>query len=91
MLDQFHACGEFARQQNIRTCFHPDQFVVLNSPKEEVVSRSIEELEYQAEVAEWIGADVVNIHGGGSLRGQITSIGNFSRNFERLSDRVRRD
>ena len=28
--------------------------------------KSIQELEYQGEVAEWIGADVMNIHGGGA-------------------------
>ena len=32
----------------------------------DVVEKSIEELEYQAEVAEWVRADVINIHGGGA-------------------------
>ena len=27
--------GAFARAANLRTCFHPDQFVVLNSPRPE--------------------------------------------------------
>ncbi|MCA9042432.1 MAG: UV DNA damage repair endonuclease UvsE, partial [Planctomycetaceae bacterium] len=51
----FQQCGEFSRQNGLRTCFHPDQFVVLNSPREDVVARSVLELEYQSEVAEWIG------------------------------------
>ena len=74
IIRQFLACGEFARGQNIRTCFHPDQFVVLNSPRGEVVDRSIAELEYQSEVAEWVGADVVNIHGGGAYGDKQTAL-----------------
>ena len=66
IVAQYRKCGAFAKAAGIRTCFHPDQFVVLNSPRPDVVEKSIAELEYQAEVAHWIGADVVNIHGGGA-------------------------
>jgi UV DNA damage endonuclease len=82
IIQRFQQCGEFAREHGVRTCFHPDQFVVLNSPRAEVVDRSVAELEYQAEVAEWVGADVVNIHGGGAY-------GDKTSNLSRLSDRVR--
>ncbi len=67
IIRRLKKCGEFVRKHNLRTCFHPDQFVVLNSQRPEVVEASIRELEYQAEVAEWVGADVVNVHGGGAF------------------------
>ena len=67
IISRFRDCGAFARVNAVRTCFHPDQFVVLSSTRPEVVSASIAELEYQAEVAEWVGADVMNIHGGGAF------------------------
>lgn len=85
----FQECGSFAREQNIRTCFHPDQFVVLNSPRPDVVTRSIEELEYQSEVAEWVNADVVNIHGGGGYGDKPAALKRFAKNLKRLSRRVR--
>jgi UV DNA damage endonuclease len=85
----FKACGEFATDHRLRTCFHPDQFVVLNSPRSEVVAASIQELEYQAQVAEWIGADVVNIHGGGAYGDKPRALADFARNLDRLSSRVR--
>ena len=66
IVRRFRECGAFASSPSLRTCFHPDQFVVLNSTRPEVVEASIRELEYQAEVAEWVGADVVNVHGGGA-------------------------
>jgi len=86
---RFQQCGEFARQHDVRTCFHPDQFVVLNSQKPEVVEASIRELEYQSEVAEWIGADVVNIHGGGAFGDKTKALADFARSVDRLSARAR--
>ncbi len=48
----------------MRTTFHPDQFVIPNSPNPDVVKKSIAELEYKAQVARWVNADVINIHAG---------------------------
>ncbi|MGY8770594.1 MAG: UV DNA damage repair endonuclease UvsE [Pirellulales bacterium] len=89
IIRQFRACGDFARDHQIRTSFHPDQFVVLNSPRPDVVDRSIAELEYQSEIAEWVGADVVNIHGGGGYGDKPNALARFAQNLNRLSDRVR--
>lgn len=88
IIRRFEACGRFAKKHKLRTCFHPDQFVVLNSQKPEVVESSIRELEYQAEVAEWIGADVINIHGGGAYGDKSKALADFVRNLGRLSTRV---
>jgi UV DNA damage endonuclease len=89
IVERFKQCGEFARKHKLRTCFHPDQFVVMNSPRADVVDKSIEELEYQSEVAEWVNADVVNIHGGGAYGDKRKALDDFARNLDRLSERVR--
>lgn len=89
IVQRFRQCGEFAKQHGLRTCFHPDQFVVLNSPRVEVVESSLRELEYQSEVAEWVGADVVNIHGGGAYGDKPKALADLVRNIDRLSDRAR--
>ena len=65
ITDAFRACGQFAKQHDIRTTFHPDPFILLSSPDPEVTRKSVLDLEYQAEVASWINADVINIHAGG--------------------------
>lgn len=90
IVGRFKACGQFAKKHRLRTCFHPDQFVVLNSPSPDVVKSSIRELEYQAEVAEWVGADVVNIHGGGAYGNKRQALGEFQRNLGRLSSSARK-
>jgi UV DNA damage endonuclease len=66
IIARFRECGAFARANNLRLSFHPDQFVVLNSPTPSTVAHSLAELAYQAEVAEWVGADTLNVHGGGA-------------------------
>ena len=89
IVHRFKECGEFVRQHGMRTCFHPDQFVVLNSPRADVVAKSIQELEYQAEVAEWVAADVINVHGGGAYGDKQQALEDFARTVNRLSHRVR--
>jgi UV DNA damage repair endonuclease len=44
--------GETARQNNVRLSFHPDQFA---SDRPEVVNKSIEEFEYHADMARFMG------------------------------------
>jgi UV DNA damage endonuclease len=89
IVKRFEACGQFARSAGLRTMFHPDQFVVLNSPRPEVVEQSIRELEYQAQVSEWIGADVINIHCGGAYGDKRAALERFAANLDRLSAPVR--
>lgn len=85
----FRNCGALAAAFHIRTSFHPDQFVVLNSARADVVRKSVDEIEYQAEIAEWVGADVVNIHAGGAYGNKKRALDHFSRNVDLLSDRAR--
>lgn len=90
IIRRFKACGRFVKKHKLRACFHPDQFVVLNSQRPEVVDSSVRELEYQAEVAEWVRADVINIHGGGAFGDKQKALDEFARNLDRLSTRARK-
>lgn len=77
-----------ATQGNLRLTLHPDQFVVLNSPHRHVVDNAILELEYHGLLAEWVGADVINLHGGGGYGDKRAALQRFAENFARLSPRV---
>lgn len=85
----FRECGRLVRGLGLRTSFHPDQFVVLNSTRPEVVTASLAEIEYQAEVAEWIGADTINIHAGAAGDSKQQALERLARALDRLSDRAR--
>jgi UV DNA damage repair endonuclease len=51
----FAPIGETARRLDVRLSFHPGQFCVLASENPGIVERSIEEFEYHASMAEWMG------------------------------------
>jgi UV DNA damage endonuclease len=72
----------FAGDNNIRMTFHPDQFILLNSPSPSVTGASIKELISQAELAAIVGADVITIHAGGGY-------GNKKEALKRLAGRIK--
>lgn len=69
--------GETARKNNVRLSFHPDQFCCVASDSDAIVSKSIEELEYHASMARWMGYGKskldfkINVH----LSGRRKSLG----------------
>lgn len=87
-LSQFAVVNLLAQKLDVRLSFHPDQFVILNSPKPEVVNNSLSELEYHGQAADLIGADVINIHGRGGYGDKDAALKRFSTNFKRLSPQV---
>jgi UV DNA damage endonuclease len=89
IIGAFKACGALARRLRLRLTFHPDQFILLSSGDERITAASIEELEYQAQAAGWIGADVINIHGGGGYGDKKAALGRVAAAFARLSPAVR--
>jgi UV DNA damage repair endonuclease len=52
---EFARIGAHARLHGIRLSFHPGQFTVLASDNPGIVERSIEEFEYHATMARWMG------------------------------------
>lgn len=90
VMETFRACGRFGRDHDIRTTFHPDQFIVLSSPHPDVVARSIADLEYQAEVANWVNADAINIHAGGAYGDKASALKRLRTTIEMLPDPVRK-
>jgi UV DNA damage repair endonuclease len=51
----FREVGNMARENNVRLSMHPGQFTVLASENDNIVERSIEEFEYHADIARWMG------------------------------------
>jgi UV DNA damage endonuclease len=82
------AAAAFRARHNLRLSFHPDQFIVLNSPRPEVVASSIAELNYQAMLAELVGAEVINLHLGGAYGDKPAAIQRFIKTFARLPEAV---
>ena len=70
----FAPVGEMARRLDVKVSFHPGQFCVLSSVTEDIRKRSIEEFEYHADMARWMGFGKsfqdgckINVHISGKL------------------------
>ena len=51
----FAEVGDLARTLDVKISFHPGQFTVLASDTPDIVDRSIDEFEYHANMARWMG------------------------------------
>lgn len=86
----FGRIGDFARKNNVRLSFHPGQFCVLASDNPEVVLKSIEEFEYHADMARWMGFGKqfqdfkINVH----ISGRAGPEG-FRQSYKKLSSEAR--
>mgnify|MGYP003643968280 CR=1 FL=1 len=69
----FSKIGEVARSAGVRLSFHPGQFTVLASENPGIVNNSIDEFEYHADMARWMGYGKtfqdfkINVHISGKL------------------------
>jgi UV DNA damage endonuclease len=85
--------GEYAKQNGLRITSHPGPFVVLTSPKENVVRNAITDLEIHGKVFDLLGLEhspynKINIHCNGVYGDKISAMDRFCENFQRLSHSV---
>lgn len=77
----FREIGDYIKAHDLRVSFHPDQFVVLNSPSPAIVKRSVEELVYQGSMLDLMGLDgtaKLQIHVGGLYGDRELAITRFA-------------
>lgn len=89
---EFREIGDYLKANDLRVSFHPDQFVVLNSPSPDIVRRSIEELIYQGSMLDIMGLDgtaKLQIHVGGLYGERELAIGRFAAVHATLPDAVK--
>jgi UV DNA damage endonuclease len=83
----FKAIGDFIKQQGMRISFHPDQFVVLNSPDPDIVRRSVNELIYQGSMLDLMELDStakLQIHAGGAYGDKGSALARWTETFHTL-------
>ncbi|MBA3954220.1 UV DNA damage repair endonuclease UvsE [Candidatus Dependentiae bacterium] len=90
---QFKELGRYIKKHNIRISMHPDQFIVLNSPKADVVARSIRELEYHAQFLDALELDTtakIQLHVGGAYGDKKQATKRFVETYKQLDSSVKR-
>ena len=86
--------GDLANKYGQRLTTHPGPFNKLASPKEKVVLSTITDLEIHGKMLDLLKQPrtpqaKINIHVGAAYGDKPMALGNFNRNFERLSDAVK--
>lgn len=78
--------GNLIKDNNMRVDFHPDQFCVLNSIKEDIVLNTIESLKYHYSILEAlkIPDKILILHVGSNVFGKEKSLERFIKNFNKL-------
>lgn len=89
----FSELGYFIRAKGMRVAMHPDQFVLINSPDEDIYERSVKELFYHTEVLDLMGIDEtakIQIHIGGVYQNKDKSIRRFIERYQKLPDKIKK-
>lgn len=74
---------------NMRVSVHPGQYTVLNSPKPEVVRKSIEDLEYHDKLIQLLGGSDIILHTGGAYGDKEAAKQRFAEAYLALSPSIR--
>lgn len=89
---QFKLIGEKIRNSGMRVSMHPGQYTVLNSLRDDVVSRAIADLNYHNLVLDSLGVDRKNkiiLHIGGVYGNKEEAIERFIQNYRLLNKGVK--
>jgi UV DNA damage endonuclease len=84
--------GDFIKNHDMRVSMHPDQFTLINSPNEAVLTQSRSELTYHAYFLDSmnLGYDAkIQIHIGGVYGDKKAATSRFIKNYKRLPPTVK--
>ena len=89
---RFRKVGEFIKEHDIRISMHPDQFVIINALKDDVVERSVWELAYHCTILDKMALDStakIQIHVGGVYGDKRSAINRFIERYNSLSNSLK--
>lgn len=91
--DALREAGQYARDTGQRLTFHPGQYNVVGTPDDDKFQKTIDELDWHAEVFDLMGCgvdSVMVVHAGGMYGNKPETKKRWAKNFTRLPERVQR-
>ena len=92
-IKSFKKLDAYIKKYKIRVSMHPDQFTLINSLDRKILSRSVAELLYHAELLDLLGTDLtakIQIHVGGVYGDKEESMKRFIRRYRMLPSRIKK-
>ncbi|GAA0320290.1 UV DNA damage repair endonuclease UvsE [Bacillus carboniphilus] len=90
--DKWKEVGTFVEKYGLRTSFHPNQFTLFTSPREEVTKNAVIDMEYHYRMLEAMGIEkssVINIHIGGTYGDKENTLKRFHQNLKSLPSHIK--
>jgi UV DNA damage endonuclease len=91
--EELNIIGNKIKESNMRVSVHPGQYTVLNSYKNQVVEKAVEELVYHTRILDSLDMNPkhkIVLHIGGAYDNKILSIERFIENYRLLPENVKK-
>lgn len=85
--------GAFINENHFRISMHPDQYVLINTPQDKILERSVADLKWHAAFLDAMGLDAtakIQIHVGGVYGDKPAALKRFIENYQGLSNEIKR-
>jgi len=91
--EKFLEIGELVKKHHLRVSFHPNQFTLFTSPKEEITKNAVVDMEFHYKMLEAMkiaGESLINIHIGGAYGDKEKAISRFYHNLTTLPPHIKK-
>ncbi|WP_249871668.1 UV DNA damage repair endonuclease UvsE [Oceanobacillus saliphilus] len=89
--NEWKEIGNLIQQFKLRVSFHPNQFTLFTSEREEVTMNAVKDMEYHFNMLQAMGAHhtgLINIHIGGAYGDKNKSLNRFHQNLKHLPNEI---
>ncbi|MCM3654579.1 UV DNA damage repair endonuclease UvsE [Metabacillus litoralis] len=90
---EWEELGQLIQQFKFRPSFHPNQFTLFTSPREEVTLNAVTDMKYHFQMLEAMNAlerGIINIHIGGAYGDKTEALRRFHQNIKKLPNEIKR-
>ncbi|SES38274.1 UV DNA damage repair endonuclease UvsE [Psychrobacillus sp. OK032] len=90
---EWEEIGDIIRNFKLRVSFHPNQFTLFTSPREEVTINAVKDMEYHFRMLQAMNAlerGLINIHIGGAYGDKNNAINRFHQNLKKLPKEIKK-
>ncbi|WNS76505.1 UV DNA damage repair endonuclease UvsE [Bacillus sp. DTU_2020_1000418_1_SI_GHA_SEK_038] len=91
--NEWEELGKLVQQFKLRVSFHPNQFTLFTSPREEVTMNAVKDMDYHFKMLGAMNAletGLINIHIGGAYGDKNKSLNQFHQNLKKLPEKIKK-